>query len=48
MKNLPLIGIGITTIGKAGATLDASFPHILFLNGENKLDKYFEKLNGLM
>ena len=48
MKNFPLIGIGITTIGKAGATLDASFPYILFLNGESKLDKYFEKLNGLM
>ena len=47
MKNFPLIGIGITTIGKAGATLDASFPYILFLNGESKLDKYFEKLNGL-
>ena len=48
MKDFPLIGIGITTIGKAGATLDASFPYILFLNGESKLDKYFEKLNGLM
>ena len=48
MKNFPLIGVGITTMTKSGNTLDAGFPYISFQNGDSKLDKYFEKLNGLM
>ena len=48
MNKFPLIGIGITTKGKSGKTLDAYFPFILFQNGEDKLDKYFQQCNDLM
>ena len=48
MNKFPLIGIGITTKGKSGKTLDAYFPFIFFLNGENKLDKHFQQCNNLM
>ena len=48
MNKFPLIGVGITTKGKSGKTLDAYFPFILFQNGENKLDKHFQQCNDLM
>ena len=48
MNNFPLIGVGITTKGKSGKTLDAYFPFILFQNGQNKLDKYFQQCNDLI
>ena len=48
MNKFPLIGVGITTKGKSGKTLDAYFPFILFQNGENKLDKHFHQCNDLM
>ena len=48
MYNFPLIGVGITTKGKSGKTLDAYFPFILFQNGQNKLDKYFQQCNDLI
>ena len=48
MNKFPLIGVGITTKGKSGKTLDAYFPFILFQNGENKFDKHFQQCNDLM
>ena len=48
MNNFPLIGVGITTKGKSGKTLDAYFPFILFQNGKNKLDKHFQQCNDLI
>ena len=48
MNKFPLIGVGIVTKGKSGKTLDAYFPFILFLNGENKLDRHFHQCNDLM
>ena len=48
MNKFPLIGVGITTKGKSGKTLDAHFPFILFQNGENKFDKHFQQCNDLM
>ncbi len=48
MNKFPLIGVGITTKGKSGKTLDAYYPFILFQNGENKLDKHFQQCNDLM
>ena len=48
MNKFPLIGVGISTKGKSGKTLDAYFPFILFQNGENKLDKHFQQCNDLM
>ena len=48
MNKFPLIGVGISTKGKSGKTLDAYFPFIFFLNGENKLDKHFQQCNDLM
>ena len=48
MNNFPLIGVGITTRGKSGKTLDAYFPFILFQNGKNKLDKHFHQCNDLI
>ena len=48
MNKFPLIGVGVTTKGKSGKTLDAYFPYILFQNGENKLDKHFQQCNDLM
>ena len=48
MNKFPLIGVGITTKGKSGKTLDAYFPFILFQNGGNKLDKHFHQCNDLM
>ena len=48
MNNFPLIGVGITTKGKSGKTLDAYFPFILFQNGKNKLDKHFHQCNDLI
>ena len=48
MNKFPLIGVGITTKGKSGKTLDAYFPCILFQNGENKLDKHFQQCCDLM
>ena len=48
MNKFPLIGVGITTKGKSGKTLDAYFPFILFQNGSNKFDKNFQQCNDLM
>ena len=48
MNKFPLIGVGITTKGKSGKTLDAYFPFILFQNGEKKFDKHFQQCNDLM
>lgn len=47
MKNLPLIGLGISTLGSSSQALDASFPLIAFKdNGESEID--FKKLDALM
>ena len=48
MNKFPLIGVGISTKGKSGKTLDAYFPFILFQNGEKKFDKHFQQCNDLM
>ena len=48
MNKFPIIGVGITTKGKSGKTLDAYFPFILFQNGTNKFDKNFQQCNDLM
>ena len=48
MNKFPLIGVGIATKGKSGKTLDAYFPFILFQNGKNRLDKYFQQFNDLI
>ena len=48
MNKFPLIGVGISTKGKSGKTLDAHFPFILFQNGEKKFDKHFQQCNDLM
>tara|TARA_Y100000768_G_scaffold50527_1_gene32954 strand:- start:6568 stop:7575 length:1008 start_codon:yes stop_codon:yes gene_type:complete len=48
MKNFPLIGIGIITKGKSNKTLDVYYPVILFQDGKNKLDKYFQQFNDFM
>tara|TARA_B100000287_G_C20662182_1_gene790527 strand:- start:1441 stop:2448 length:1008 start_codon:yes stop_codon:yes gene_type:complete len=48
MNHFPLIGLGITTKGSSGKTLDASFPYIVFQNGENEHDQYYEKWDLLM
>ena len=47
MKNLPLIGLGISTLGSSSQALDASFPMIAFKDDvESGMD--FEKLDALM
>lgn len=47
MKNLPLIGLGISTLGSSSQALDASFPLIAFRdNSESEID--FKKLDALM
>ncbi len=48
MNKFPLIGVGISTKGKSGKTLDAYFPFIFFQNGEKKFDKHFQQCNDLM
>ena len=48
MNNFPLIGLGITTKGNSGNTLDASFPYIVFKNGGNEHDQNYEKWELLM
>ena len=48
MNNLPLIGLGIATKSEVGQTLDTSFPLIVFKDGEEKYDQYFDDWNALM
>ena len=48
MNNFPLIGLGITTKGNSGNTLDASFPYIVFKNGGNEHDQNYKKWELLM
>ena len=48
MKNFPLIGLGIATVGASGKTLDTFFPCISFKDGEDEFSQYFEIWNALM
>ena len=48
MKNFPLIGLGISTQGTSGNTLDTFFPCISFKNGENEFSQHYEIWDALM
>ena len=48
MKNFPLIGLGIATVGASGKTLDTFFPCISFKDSEDKFSHHYEIWNALM
>ena len=48
MKNFPLIGLGIATVGASGKTLDTFFPCISFKDSEDEFSHYYEIWNALM
>ena len=48
MKNFPLIGLGIATVGASGKTLDTFFPCISFKDSEDEFSHHYEIWNALM
>jgi len=48
MKNFPLIGLGIATVGASGKTLDTFFPCISFKDSEDEFSYLYEIWNALM
>ena len=48
MKNFPLIGLGIATVGASGKTLDTFFPCISFKDSEDEFSHHYKVWNALM
>jgi 2,3,4,5-tetrahydropyridine-2,6-dicarboxylate N-succinyltransferase len=48
MEKLPLIGLGIATIGSSGQTLDVHFPFVVFSNGNGEHDHAYGSWDALM
>ena len=48
MEKLPLIGLGIATVGSSGQTLDVHFPFLVFRNGNGEHDHAYGIWDALM